>query len=244
MPRLMKQAAIGIRMHSGWGALVSVTGPPQALEIIDRRRIVVIEPGGRRAGQPYHHAATLPFSAADKYLKKYAETSRRLALAALREVLEELKSQCHRIAGAAILLAADRALPPLEQILAAHPLIHTAEGEFFRMVVREACEQLRVHVIGIRERDLEDQAKAVFGSATIAVQERISGLGKSLGPPWTRDQKSSALAAAMVLHGQERCARASAASLSQRKRRIEKRRMTETIREADILAGRPGLEPG
>jgi hypothetical protein len=159
MPRLMKQAAIGIRMHSGWGALVSVTGPPQALEIIDRRRIVVIEPGGRRAGQPYHHAATLPFSAADKYLKKYAETSRRLALAALREVLEELKSQCHRIAGAAILLAADRALPPLEQILAAHPLIHTAEGEFFRMVVREACEQLRVHVIGIRERDLEDQAK-------------------------------------------------------------------------------------
>jgi hypothetical protein len=197
----MKDAALGIRMHSGWGALVAVAGRPESLEVIDRRRIVVIEPGGPRAGQPYHHAATLSLREAEKYLEKYADASRRLALAALRELVGELKTRGYRTAGAAILLAAGRALPSLEEILAAHPLIHTAEGEFFRRAVREACVQLRVPVVGVRERQLEEQAKVAFGAAASRVQRKISGLGKSLGPPWTQDQKTAAIAAVMLLTG-------------------------------------------
>lgn len=202
MPRLMKRAAIGIRMHSGWGAVVTVVGT-QSLEVIDRRRIVLIEAEGPRASQPYHHAAALPLAQAEKYLEKCAAASRRLALAALRELVEELKARSYCIRGAAILLAASRALPPLPQILAAHPLIHTAEGEFFRRSVREACEQLQISVIGVRERELDNRAKAAFGTAAIAVQKEISTLGKALGPPWTQDQKSAALAAAIALNGSD-----------------------------------------
>jgi len=44
-------------------------------------------------------------------------------------------------------------------------LIHTAEGEFFRHAVRQACERLKIPVTAIRERDLEERAKVMFGKA-------------------------------------------------------------------------------
>jgi len=39
----MKRAALGIRMHSGWGMLVAVSGDADSLEILDRRRIVITD---------------------------------------------------------------------------------------------------------------------------------------------------------------------------------------------------------
>jgi hypothetical protein len=37
----MKRAAIGVRMHSGWGALVVVSNGVGTMEIIDRRRVAI-----------------------------------------------------------------------------------------------------------------------------------------------------------------------------------------------------------
>jgi len=39
----MKDTAFGIRVHSGWAVLVCVSGDPAALNVVDRRRIVIIE---------------------------------------------------------------------------------------------------------------------------------------------------------------------------------------------------------
>jgi len=98
-----------------------------------------------------------------------------------------------------VLLASGRPLPSLSEILASHALIHTAEGEFYRGAVRKACERLEIQVTAIRERDLEERAETVFGNAASEVQRRISILGRSLGPPWTKDHKTAALAAAVIL---------------------------------------------
>jgi hypothetical protein len=103
------------------------------------------------------------------------------------------------VVGCAMLLASGRALPPLPKILDSHALIHTAEGEFFRNVVREACEECRIPVVGIRERELDEHADAVFGKAAARVQRFISKLGKTVGSPWTRDEKTATLAALMLL---------------------------------------------
>lgn len=78
-------------------------------------------------------------------------------------------------------------------------MIHTAEGEFFRRSFRKACESMRIAVTGIRERELDAQAAAAFGKAAPQVKKSIDGMGRCLGPPWTTDQKSAALAAAIVL---------------------------------------------
>lgn len=97
-----------------------------------------------------------------------------------------------------MLLASGRALPSLQKILAPHALIHTAEGEFFRNVVREACEHFRIPVVGVRERELEERANATFGKAATRLRQHISSLGKTVGSPWTQEEKTAALAALIV----------------------------------------------
>jgi hypothetical protein len=205
----MKRIALGVRMHSGWGILVAVSGDASSVEVMDRRRIVTTDPNIRGANQPYHYAASLSAASlgagslglpeSERYLANCAAVSERLALAAIGEVVRELDGRHYRIVGAAVLLASGRPLPSLSKILASHPLIHTAEGEFYRHAVRRACERLKIPVTAIRERELHERAKTAFGNAASRVQRRISSLGRSIGPPWTKDHKTAALAASMIL---------------------------------------------
>jgi len=186
-------------MHSGWGVLVAVSGGAGSVEVVDRRRIVVMDPKIPGAKQPYHHAANIDRAAAERYLADCAAASERAALAAVGEGVQSLAARQFRIVGAAVLLASGRALPDLARILESHALIHTAEGEFFRDAVRKACERLEIPVTAIRERELDERATVVFGNGARRVQHRIAGQGRSIGPPWTKDHKSAALAASITL---------------------------------------------
>jgi hypothetical protein len=195
----MKRAALGFNMHSGWGVLVAVSEDAHSVELLDRRRIVVADPEKRGAIQPYHFAAQLEPTEQEKHVAHCAASSSRLAAAAIAEVVKELNGRRYGIVGAAILLASGRALPPLAKILAAHPLIHTAEGEFFRQAAYSACEGLRIPVTAIPVRELEARAKVAFANRAAQVQLSIANLGRSVGPPWTSDHKTAALAAALLL---------------------------------------------
>jgi hypothetical protein len=195
----MKRAAIGIRMHSGWGALVAVANNGGTVEVLERRRVAVTTPGTPGANQPYHFAKKLELAEAEKFLGDSFAASKRLALAAIRDVVGELRDRQNRVIGSAVLLASGRALPPLAKILASHALIHAAEGEFFRAAFSKACEGLDLSVSGIRERDLEEGVQTAFGKAAARMRQQISTMGRSIGPPWTTDQKTAALAALVVL---------------------------------------------
>jgi hypothetical protein len=197
----MRRAAIGIRVHSGWGALVAVSMAAGAVEFVDRRRVAVTDPGIRGASQPYHSAEELEILEARKYLDNCTAASARLAVEAIRDLVQQLERRELQIVGSGILLASGRPLPSLPEILASHAMIHAAEGELFRSVFRGALERLQIPVVGFRERHLSEEAKAVFGSAAPRIQRSIAALGRSVGPPWTSDQKTAALAACIVLAG-------------------------------------------
>jgi hypothetical protein len=175
--------------------VVVVAGGPGAIDVVDRRKIGITAPNIKGAKQPYHYAVEHQLADPEGYLAECAAASERLAFEALREIILEARRRDKTVSSCAILLAAGRSLPPLPKILASHPLIHTAEGEFFRRSFRNAGERLLLQVTGIRERELDKQADSV--------QREIAGLGKSLGPPWTADQKNACLAALLVLatHG-------------------------------------------
>jgi hypothetical protein len=195
----MKRAAIGVQAHSGWGALVAVTNNAGTVEVIDRRRVIIIAPGTPGAKQPYHFAENLELAEAEAFIDKCSAASERLALSAIRELVGELRDRHYRLVGSAVLLASGRPLPPLSKILASHALIHAAEGEFFRRMFWKAFENLDLTVTGVRERDLEECAHSTFGRAATRMQQQISTLGRVLGPPWTQDQKAAALAALLLL---------------------------------------------
>lgn len=195
----MKRAAFGVQMHSGWGVLVAVSGDANSVEMLDRRRIVTADTAMPGAIQPYHFAAGLALPEQEKHLAHCAEVSSRLAAKAMAVVVKELAGRHYRIVGAAVLLASGRTLPPLAKILAAHPLIHTAEGEFFRHAASKACADLHIPVTAIRVRELDERANAAFGNAASQMEDNVAKLGSSIGPPWTKDHKTAALAALLVL---------------------------------------------
>lgn len=195
----MNRAAIGVRMHSGWGALVAVSHHAGKAEVIDRRRITLATPGAPGAIQPYHFAKDLALPAAEKFIGDCFAASKSLAAAAIQDVVNELRARKYRIVAAAVILASGRPLPPLAKILAAHPLLHAAEGEFFREAFTKACESLDIPVTGLRQRDLEEQARKIFGKSAIRISQQITAAGRCLGPPWTTDQKTATLAGLLVL---------------------------------------------
>ena len=200
----MKPAALGFRMHSGWGVLVAVSRHDDTVQVVARKRIVVMNsevPGGN---QPYHYAAELlsqgkGLADCENYIATCRTVCENLALSTLVDTLEELNHRGYRVAGAAVLTSAGRTLPSLSHILTSHPLIHAAEGEFYRNAVRKPCEQLKISVETIREREVEKNAKSTYGSGANRVQRNIAALGKSIGPPWTSDHKAAALGALLLL---------------------------------------------
>lgn len=195
----MKPVALGFRMHSGWGVLVAISGDADSPAVVDRRRIVVIDsamPGGK---QPYHYAAELSPEKSEQHIAKCGALAERMAREAIKQVSAELSARNCRVTSAAVLMAAGRSLPSLPQILAAHPLIHTAEGEFFRKSVIDACQSLRIPVTQIREREVEEHAKSAHGKNTAQILRKIAAIGGPIGAPWTADHKAATLAALLAL---------------------------------------------
>ena len=200
----MKPVALGFRMHSGWGVLVAVSRDEDSVQVVSRKRIIVMSsevPGGH---QPYHYAAELlaqgeGLPACEKYIANCRTVCESMALSTVLDTVQELNTGEYRLAGAAVLTAAERTLPSLADILASHPLIHSAEGEFYRNALRKPCEHLKISVEAIRERELQKHARSTYGSGAKRVQGSIAALGKSIGPPWTSDHKAATLGALLVL---------------------------------------------
>jgi len=194
----MKAAAVGVRMHSGWGVTVTMSGRHGAVELLDRREIVVADDAVEGSKQPYHFAAELNREDAHAHLAKCAKSSSRLALNAFKQLIEDMRSRDISVVGGAILEASGRPLPALDVVLKSHSLIHAAEGEFYRMVVREAFARLGSPWVGLRERELKAEAARAFVAATSSLLQELGQLGKIHGPPWKQDHKTCA-AAAMIL---------------------------------------------
>jgi hypothetical protein len=195
----MRDAALGLRAHSGWAALVAVVVDGTSLEVVDRRRVEMTDPRRPLSKQPYHEAEELPLERAVKLLEGYSKKARELACRALKDVAANLRGRGYRVVGNGLLLASGRPLPKLEAILASHALIHTADGEHFRAALIEASQDCGLTVTGVREGELLECAQGVLERPAAQLQSTITGLGRSLGPPWTQDQKRAALLAWVVL---------------------------------------------
>jgi hypothetical protein len=192
-------AALGLRAHSGWAALVVVGGSPDSPCVIDRGTIQLHNPRTRGSKQPYHAAEPLSFTQAEKLITGCTEETQQLAGKGLDSTIQELEEKGHRIIGCGILLGSGRVLPALDRILASHALIHAAEGEMFRDALVKAAESCNLSVTGIKERELFSAAATGLGRSAEQLRDCLAGLGRSLGPPWREDQKYAMVAGWLAL---------------------------------------------
>ncbi len=177
--------AIGIAPHTGWAWLVRVRGESAAAVVESRARIVVCHV---LDGQLFHLAAEHRGDPAE-----FLAGRRQVAVAQARLALEPHLGGV----GAAVVLGKRVALDPLERILAAHPLIHGAEGELWRAIFAEACLERGVAATRSVAEEVRGALMKLHGSGDVA--EFLAAGRRQVGPPWSREPQEAALAAWFAL---------------------------------------------
>ena len=196
----MPKAAVGFRVHSGWAAMVAVTVEKGAPRVLARQRVHLVETFIYKFRQPYHTAERMPLGDAEKFISRMKGEAEYLAKDAIGGLQADLEKQGIELDRCAVLLASGRSLPELEKILASHAMIHTADVELFREALSRAAERSELEVVGIKERELPEEAKNVLGAQLAALLRRVTGLGKPFGSPWSQDEKFATLAAWLALN--------------------------------------------
>jgi hypothetical protein len=196
------RAALGLRAHSGWAAVVAVAGRPDAPVVLEGRRIVIADPAIHGSKQPFHAAEGWPLPKAEEYLKRCTQSTNSLARQAMSAVVAHLQKQGHEVVGCGLLAASGRPVPDsLADTLASHAMIHTAEGDFFRTALAEAAEDCKIRVTRVKEKELLARGAEGLGKPASELQRRLAELGKPLGSPWTQDEKYATLVGWLVLAG-------------------------------------------
>jgi hypothetical protein len=192
-------AALGFKLHTGWAAVVAVTGEPGKLEVMLRRRIELLPPGDSIPRFVYHKASELPPSKAPELVQRAETASQGTARIAVREVLNHLQS-LGLVVKAAGIPSSSRPLPKdLSAVLRSHPLIHTAEGVLFQQAIASACKGCGLAVISVREREVWLNAATAWGWKEAGLHRQVDDLRKSVGAPWGADQKAATAMALLAL---------------------------------------------
>jgi hypothetical protein len=194
-----KQTAVGFRVHSGWAATVAVCLEKGAPVILGRQRVHLVETFSYEFRQPYHTAEKMLREQACEFISRMRAEARRLAYHAIRELESRAQEQGVELTRCGLLLASGRPLPALDKILASHALIHTADGELFREALLHASARCGLHDFRIKERELLDCAGKALHFKPANLMRRVTELGRSLGSPWSQDEKFATLVAWLAL---------------------------------------------
>jgi hypothetical protein len=197
----MKKAAVGFRVHSGWSAIVAVSLEKSAPIVLRRQRAHLVKTFSYTFRQPYHTGEKMGLAEAGAFIAGVRMEAEELACESLQAFQTDLKEQGYQLERAGLLLASGRPLPELEKILQSHALIHTADGELFREVLRSASTRCGLRVACTKERELLEHCAEAFSLRKPVVLRRATELGKGFGAPWSQDEKFATLAAWLVLAG-------------------------------------------
>jgi hypothetical protein len=170
--------ALGLSVHTGWARCVLAGGSLRAPRLLAREPFEMLPDPERFV---FHRAAEMGGPEAARFV---ASTRERAILAA-RTALSRLAGA--GVVGCAVVAKAGAMPEAIEDIVGAHPRIHTAEGFFYRdaLLAAAAACGLAARVVAPREVDVKAPG--------------LAEVGRAVGRPWDRDEKIASLAAWRVL---------------------------------------------
>jgi len=191
--------AFGLKAHSGWAALLVLGFDGGNFEVVERRRVELVEENWQK--QPYHEAEELELREAEMLVKRGVQAAHRNAIREIRAAIKRAERNGHSIVGCAVLMGEPMPDWSVAQILAVHFRMHKAEGVLFREALAKAATKCDLPFVLVPEKQLYDYAVRTLSTPLGQLTKRIAGLGREIGPPWGKDQKEAALAAMIALGG-------------------------------------------
>jgi hypothetical protein len=172
------RCAVGFSVHTGWAACVIAAGSIERPRIELRDRIELLGDADRFV---FHRAAEMRATDAKAFVTRAGREARVAATRAMKRIAEG-----RALAGCAIVAGAI-AMPPLDVVVASHPMMHTAEGLFYRDALKAAAQAagLRTQIVTPKSLDIK--------------RAELAEVGRAVGKPWNTDVKLAALAAWALL---------------------------------------------
>jgi hypothetical protein len=196
---MTQRAALGFKLHTGWGVLVAVAGDPDKIQVLLRRRVELLPPKSSIPRFVYHAASQVSLAQASELVKRGTKAAQEAASLAVKNAVEELTSCGVRIDVCGLLSGSTVVPDDLATILRSHPMIHSAEGALFQSAVVSACESRGLRTVVMREREVWVRAAAAWQVTESELRKKVDGLRKTLGPPWSADHKVASAIALLAL---------------------------------------------
>jgi hypothetical protein len=193
------RVALGLKAHCGWTALVCIGASRGGLQLVDRRRIELVDIGEVWAKMPYHAAEEWKGAEAQSLVTRGIESAHRVAAREMRDVVGRLRERGDDVVACAVLTPDPMPKWSTQDILAVHFRMHKAEGVLFPEALCRAAEACGLKLLSLPEKQLDALAAARLDAPADKIAKAVAMLGKSAGPPWGKDQKTATVAALIAL---------------------------------------------
>ncbi len=184
--------------HNGRAALVCLSVRDGSPEVIDRRRVELIEPGLMK--QPYEHdTAGMNTAEAERLVQEVRESAAHCAERALSRLRSGVGTT--REIRSIALRNAPLPRPPgsVAEVHASWPVTVRADAMLYHDALCTSAASLGINIDAFA-REEERQRAAEAAAATAERLDRfLRGLRASLGPPWQQDHQAAAARAIAVL---------------------------------------------
>lgn len=192
-------AALGLRPHTGWAALVAIAADAEWPRVVLRCRAELGDPTGDVRRNVYQAARGLPPTTAAGLVDAAERIAVQCATAAIKHAVGRVRADGADVQTCAVVVGMRSATPALESILRSHPLAHAAEGRLYQDALLHGAESCGLKRLAVPKRSIWQLAEPALGIAGDELRRWIDGLRREIGPPWAEDQKLAALAACVAL---------------------------------------------
>jgi len=194
----LSPVVVGVADHIGWAALVCVSVKDGSPQVIDRRRVELIEPGLPK--HPYEHeTAGMNAAEAERLVQEIRDSAAHSAERALSRLRSGLGTT-REILSIALRTAPLPRLPgSVAEVHASWPVTVRADAMLYHDALCTSARSLVINVDTFAR--VEERPRAAEATATTAerLDRFLSGLRAILGPPWQQDQQAAAARAIAAL---------------------------------------------
>jgi hypothetical protein len=193
-----QNAGLGIRVKSGWTAVVFLTGRAHSPQLSDVNRIELCDPRFPETRQPYH-AAMGELETDSAKVNQRERVVRKISQQSLTRLLKDYRRKGFRIIRAALVVGSQ--INPAN-IANPHIRAHALEGRLFRSAVAETLQANEIPTEVLLERDAYPTVAARLKQSSDDVKRAIQNPRRSLpanGRPWRAEEKLAALAGLFAL---------------------------------------------
>jgi hypothetical protein len=189
---------VGVADHNGWAALVCVSVKDGSPEVVDRRRVELIEPG--LPMQPYEHDTVgMNAAEAERLVQEVRDSASHCAEHALSRLRSSLGTTREILSIALRTAPLPRFPGSVAEVHASWPVRVRADAMLYHDALSTSAASLGIDV-DIFPRGEERQRAAEAAATTAERLDRfLSSLRTSLGPPWQQDHQAAAARAIAAL---------------------------------------------